>query len=57
MPQYPRESFDIHPILQGQRGKGMTQVVEAAVLQSRVFEQLLVEMIDGTSIFSVAVNR
>ena len=47
MPQYSGEGLDIHPILQGQRGKGMAQAVEASVLQSCIFEELLMEMIDG----------
>ena len=47
MPQYSGEGLDIHPILQGQRGKGMAQAMEASVLQSCIFEELLMEMIDG----------
>ena len=47
MSQYSGEGLDIHPILQGQRGKGMAQAMEASVLQSCIFEELLMEMIDG----------
>ena len=41
--QHTGDRLDIHPVLEGQRGEGMTQIMEADVFQSGVLEDLLME--------------
>ena len=44
MPQHTGDGFDVHNVLQGKGGEGVSEVVETDVFQSSVLEDLLVEL-------------
>ena len=50
VPQHTGDRLDVHAILQGQGGKGVSQIVEADVFQSSILEDFLVEFYHGIGI-------
>ena len=45
--QHTADGFYIHTVLQGQRGKGMPEIVKAYVRQPGIFQNFLVQVYDG----------
>lgn len=43
MPQHGGDRFDVHTVLEGQGGEGMTEIVEAKVFQTSVLQNALVQ--------------
>lgn len=48
MPRHPGRGFDIHTVLQGQGGKGMTEVMKAKIGRPCLFQQDLHPFIGST---------
>ena len=48
--QHTGDRFDVHAVLQGQGGEGVSEIVKADVFQSGVFEDLLVELYHGVRV-------
>ena len=44
MPQHARYGFDVHSVLQCQRCEGMSEIMKADMLQSRVLEDFLMKV-------------
>ena len=43
VPQHSGDRFDVHTVLEGQGGEGMTEIVEAKVFQTSVLQNALVQ--------------
>lgn len=43
MPQHGRDRLDVHAVLEGQGGEGVSEIVEPEMLQSGVLENALVQ--------------
>ena len=52
--QHTGDRLDIHPVLEGQRGECVYDVVETDVFQSGVLENLLVELYHGVGVVHFA---
>lgn len=55
--QHAADGLDIHAVLQGQCGECVSEVMEAYVWQSRILQNLLVQIHDGVGVVHFSCDR